>query len=399
MPARRASSFAVVAAVLGKELKEAVRDAHVLGFSIVFPILFYPMLIWGFSQLLLLQSGQLEATPPRVAVVGAPAPAGLIAQIEAAGLTPVAVSAAPVDAALETNGLDAILALSSEGAATVHHTSTSPRSRAARTGLMTALKHTRRAQVAAIAEAAAVPESALAPPSWEVIDTAPPGRTTRHMLGLVLPGVVLAAIWLGAIYPTVEVVVGERERQTLETTRTAPVPPWTIVAGKIGAVLVLVLVAAGGNLGAMALTVVHLLATLDQSVGGGPLPSTGMLVLAFAAVAMSAVLAAATLAVAASPARTFKQGQNFVSLVATLAMAPGMIAVLPAFELDPLTALVPIANTALLLRAAVSGTPPAVLPTFLTFVVCITLSGVLLQLAARSMLSQGPSWLRSRRSS
>ena len=62
-------------AVLDRHLRESLRDPHVLGVSIGFPLLFYPLLVWGMTQLGLFQGGTAEAEPPRVAVVG---PADLV---------------------------------------------------------------------------------------------------------------------------------------------------------------------------------------------------------------------------------------------------------------------------------------------------------------------------------
>ena len=46
-----------VLAVLGKELREAFRDANVLLYSVAFPLILYPLLLWGAVQLMVLQAG------------------------------------------------------------------------------------------------------------------------------------------------------------------------------------------------------------------------------------------------------------------------------------------------------------------------------------------------------
>ena len=43
--------------VLGKELRETLRDRMVLLFSFGFPMVFYPVLMWGTFQLMFLQRG------------------------------------------------------------------------------------------------------------------------------------------------------------------------------------------------------------------------------------------------------------------------------------------------------------------------------------------------------
>src|SRR5215216_3148209 len=59
---------------------------------------------------------------------------------------------------------------------------------------------------------------------------------------------------LGAFYPAIDLAAGEKERGTLETLLTAPVPAREIVAGKFVAVAVIGMITAVANLLSMMLT-------------------------------------------------------------------------------------------------------------------------------------------------
>jgi hypothetical protein len=59
---------------------------------------------------------------------------------------------------------------------------------------------------------------------------------------------------LGAFYPAIDLAAGEKERGTLETLLTAPVPAHEIVAGKFAAVTLIGMAAAAANLVSMLLT-------------------------------------------------------------------------------------------------------------------------------------------------
>ena len=380
-----ASGWVVAWAVWGKELREALRDAHVLGFSIAFPILFFPLLVWGVSQLLLLEGGRMEADPPVVMVAGTGPGLELAGVLRADGVVVVPGAVDDPATVLAAGRVDAVVVVDDDTAVQVHHRSTEARARPTLRALRRATRTLRDSARDRWAESVGVDPRALAPPDVVRTDLAPTGRTAWSLLGRVLPGVALAALWLGAIYPTVEVVVGERERGTLETTRVTAPSGWGVVLGKLLAVLSIVSASALGNLGAMALTIAHLFATLGRPLGMAP-PTAWSLGLGGLAVALSAVVAAAVLVAVASRARTLQQGQNLVALAATVGMAPGMIAALPSMELTTQTAWIPVVNMALLLRAAVSGDPVSAGAVGVAVVWTLALSAVLVRGASRVLV-------------
>ena len=58
----------IVVAIWVKELKESLREFHVLVLGIGFPLLFYPLLLLGMFQLQSLEAGRLAEKPPKVAL-------------------------------------------------------------------------------------------------------------------------------------------------------------------------------------------------------------------------------------------------------------------------------------------------------------------------------------------
>ena len=59
---------------------------------------------------------------------------------------------------------------------------------------------------------------------------------------------------------------------------------------------------------------------------------------------------------ASSTARTFKEGQSLMTPLMLACIAPAMISQMPGIELNHVTALVPLLNVALLIKAVVLGT-------------------------------------------
>jgi len=363
-----ASAWTVAVAVWRRELREARRDAHVLAFSVLFPVLLYPLLVWGVSGLLLHEAGHGDA-PVRVEVRGADGADTLAAALGEAGAEVVAAEAGPVPARLE-DAVDAVVEVHPEQGVTVHVVASEVGGRRARALVRRAV-----AQVTAQAVA-----DWTGPPLPRVkrVAAASPGETSRALMSRVLPGMLLAAVWLGAIYPTVEVVVGERARGTLETTRVTTPHAQAVRVGKAAAVLTFVGVAGLGNLGAMGVTLGQLFAWLGRPLEG-PWPGPGALVLGGLAVVGTALVATSVLVAVAGFARTVLEGQNLVALVATGGLLSGVWTVGP--QVSEQLAWVPVANLAMVLRTVVAGNAVAPQVVVVTGVVTVLTCAVALRVA------------------
>ncbi len=394
MPARRTgpSLPAAAAAVWRRELTESLRDSYVLIFSVGFPLLFYPLLVWGAMQVMMLQDGTLEWSPPRVAVVATGAEAGAVAELESGldeaifedGRLVSATVGEAGPAALDDPeaGVDVVVVATVDAArwtAAVHHLSTRSRSAAGARLVgerLEALRETREAQ---LVDRAGLGADALAVWDWEAEDVAPRGQLVGRMLGLMLPTVLLASMMISGIYPAVEILVAEKERRTIETTLVSAAPRAALVLGKLGALVTLIAVSALGNLGAMVLTLLQVFSASGMDTAGvAPSLAPGPVAAAVALLLVQAVLGAALLALVTLPAKTFKQGQTVASLVGTAGMMPAMVTMMPTIELGWGMALVPVCNTALVVREAVGGTGAAAGPLALAFAVNIGLTVVLL---------------------
>ena len=151
-------------------------------------------------------------------------PAILVQAAEEAGLDVVEVGDAEAVAAGELDLL--VEGTEHEGRLEVElsHVSTRNASLKARDRYEDALEDTELSLAEALAVGVGTTAEALAPPEVEEEDLAPPAEVTAFLLSRAVPAVMLVSLLLGAAYPAVEVVVGERERHTIETTLVAPVP-------------------------------------------------------------------------------------------------------------------------------------------------------------------------------
>jgi sodium transport system permease protein len=216
----------------------------------------------------------------------------------------------------------------------------------------------------ALAGRLGVPPAALEAPELRLDDRSPPRATAARILGGLLPMVLLLGVLVAGVYPSVELVVGDRARGSLETTLSLACPRWVPLAGRAAALIALMWASAAGNLFAVALTVAHFRVALglqaeDDPGLGSLLPavSPGALAVSLAQLALSSALIAAMYVVALTPARTHKQGQSVASLVLTLGLPAVVAAGLPMVPFTPALAAAPLLGGGLLLREALSGQP------------------------------------------
>ncbi len=365
-----------VLAVLGKELREAFRDANVLLYSVAFPLLLYPLLLWGAVQLLVLQQGAVEQQAPRVEVHGSP-------ELMSALLEDPAVPGEGGREALLEGSLDVLVEADVEdGPVTVAFRSTRGRSERARDLVEERLDHQRDLAFEALALDAGMPTDALCPWPIALVDDAGEDRVVLDALARVLPLMALMTLIISIIYPMVEVITGERERGTLETTMVAAVPRWAVVAGKLLCASITGVLAMAGNALAIWATLSSLLAEAEGPLVELSRVATPAVGLALLALVLLAPAVAAWMGLVLLPARSFESGQNRGTLVMTLCLALAVPCMLAGLEPGWAWAWVPVGGTAMGLRGAITG-ELGLGPIALASVVNLALAGLGMLLGGR----------------
>src|SRR5687768_3098419 len=245
--------------VFRKELRETLRDRRTLLMMIVVPVLLYPALLIVSEQLLLFGQRTLAADRSAVAVVG-DAP-GELADILAAsvGLTVVELDGSPTDA-LRDNRITAVALIGSPAGAdgtrevTLLFDAASDRSQRGRAELADALDEWRDTLLAERLSGRGLPPTFAVPLAVSDSSVALPVEMGGYTLGRILPLLLVVITLLGAFYPAIDLAAGEKERGTLETLLTAPVPASAVVTGKFVTVALIAVIAAALNLASMLLT-------------------------------------------------------------------------------------------------------------------------------------------------
>lgn len=189
-------------------------------------------------------------------------------------------------------------------------------------------------------------------------DLLSPQQAVREQASRVVPALLLFTMLTGGLYTALDLVTGEKERGTIETTLTTAASRQAIVIAKYLCVFLF--------------SVVGVLCSVASGyatarwVSGIEIPFStvllGTLLMLPACGIVSAVLVAA-----AAWVPDFKAGQVFTMPLLLVPLVLGGVAAVPGVALTPATALFPIANLALSLRELVAGRAPIV-PLIITFV-------------------------------
>lgn len=349
-----------------KELLEVVRDRRTLFLMVVLPLLVYPLLFLATSQVAIHQMEKIEAEVARVGVSPA-LMASLAPRVEKKDnieLVPVATEhARQLLAEGQLAGLvyvpdDFEAQLARDGTITVEvlFDATSETSRRVENQLGEILSRWSKELVAGRLARLSLPETFAKPLKLEAINVAPPQKVGGHVLGQIVPLLIVMMVVLGAFYPAIEVTAGEKERGTLQTLLTAPVTPLEIIFGKYVSVCVVAAIAGAANIASIGLLLVMIklmpgAENLPLDVGLTPV---GLLLVGFVALLVGLMFSAVMMTVAVL-AKTFKEAQAYTTPVYLLSVAPVMFAQLPGMKLEGLLTVIPGLNQALLMREILEG--------------------------------------------
>ena len=346
--------------VFTKELRETVRDRRTLLMMVVVPVLLYPVLMVVSEQILLFGQRRLESAAAPVAILG-DAPRELLMLLDSATQVQRVDLSRPAEEALRAGGVTAVAVLGPEveGEATRNvdllYDATSDQSLRGRRELSRVLDDWRDTLLARRLEVRGLPGSFAVPVAVADSSVARPEEVGGYTLGRILPLLLVVITLLGAFYPAIDLAAGEKERGTLETLLTAPVPPGAVVAGKFVTVALIGIVAAALNLGSMLLTfqtgVLQVASQLGLDVS---LPWTSVAVIFLTLIPLAVLFGALFLGLAVG-ASSFKEAQNALTPVYMVVLIPAMLPIFPGIEFTPLMAIVPVAGVSFFFRDLMGG--------------------------------------------
>lgn len=211
-------------------------------------------------------------------------------------------------------------------------------------------------------------------------------ESTGSIFGYIIPFMLITSILMGAIYPAIDVTAGERERGTLETMMTLPVKSSEMMFSKFMAVSTVAVMSALLNLLSMFLVGIYLYDSMqlaNTAFGDMNLwqftPSVAGLLICMPIFAMFASAVCLSVCIFA---KSFKEANNYSTPVLLVFMFASMAGMLPNVTLTTKTALIPIVNVALFIKAVFE------LQFDWTNIILVLLSNVVYSIAAVMLMSK-----------
>jgi sodium transport system permease protein len=176
-------------------------------------------------------------------------------------------------------------------------------------------------------------------------------------IGGFLPYIFILFTFLGCMYPSIDLITGEKEKGTMETLLTSSANRFQILLGKTAAIAILGLAAGIMTILGMAIGLklfadipTEILNTITSII------SPKFIIMLFAMLIPLAVFFAGLLSSLVIKAKSFKEAQSLVTPVNFIVIIPAVLATLPGIELNWQTAFVPVLNIALATKEIIAGT-------------------------------------------
>jgi sodium transport system permease protein len=354
--------------VYRKELRDLLRDRRTLVSMIVMPVIVMPLLMTGLVLAAVKLGGKMRQEIPRVMVLGgedSPATLAALRALNAFDFVPPSrdftnlIAEKKLSAALGIPArFDAAVQAGEPAAVTIYTYEGELKSSIAAQSLDQFFQ-TRRERI--IGERLAerhLPDTLLAPFAIRKINVASPKQVSGNLIGMILPYLVIVMCMTGAIYPSIDLTAGEKERGTMETLLCSPVARTHLVLGKGLVVLTVSLATACLSLFSNGAAVMALKQLAGSSAKGSPLPLTldpsSLLAVLVMMLPLAIFFSGAMLAVGLY-SRSAKEANSYLQPLIICTVMPAAVAALPGVQLNYALALVPVLNVSLAGREIMSG--------------------------------------------
>ena len=181
-------------------------------------------------------------------------------------------------------------------------------------------------------------------------------ETIGKALGGLVPYMLVIFIFLGAMYPAIDLGAGEKERGSLETLLSSPATKFEITVGKLLVVsltgLVSCLISVVGITAPM-----YFIDNIPDQIKSTVLEiiSPFMIISVIFLMIPIAIFFASMLLSISFYARSFKEAQSLMGPLNIIIIVPLMLTLGPGIEIDHITALIPLINVGLLTKEILAG--------------------------------------------
>ena len=181
-------------------------------------------------------------------------------------------------------------------------------------------------------------------------------ETIGKAVGGLIPYMLVIFIFLGAMYPAIDLGAGEKERGSLETLLSSPATKFEITVGKLMVVSLAGMVS--GLISVVGISApIYLLGNIPDQIKSTVLEIISPFIIVSVIILMIpiAIFFASMLLSISFYARSFKEAQSLMGPLNIVIIVPLMLTLGPGIEIDNITALIPLINVGLLTKEILAG--------------------------------------------
>ena len=359
--------MSIIVSIFKKELIDVLRDRRTLMFMVVIPILITPLLVIGSIKFQEYQNKKSEEKILKIAYINE-SEDSLTKELLSDQKGVKIIEGVPIDSIesyIKSDSLQGGLYLgkgflkkiktNSSGDVKIYYKSSDLMSKSKKR-MQAALDIYKQKIIAERLKQLNVDGQILEPITITNIDMATAKETLGKAIGGFIPYVLVMFIFLGAMYPAIDLGAGEKERGSLETLLSSPATKFEITMGKLlvvsltGIVSGLVSVLGiSSSLFFIDKIPVQIQETILELINPFMIFSIIILMIPIAIFFASMLLSISFYA------RSFKEAQSLMGPLNMVIIVPLFLSLGPGMEMDHATALMPLINVGLLTKEILAG--------------------------------------------
>ncbi|MGE0487818.1 MAG: ABC transporter permease [Vulcanimicrobiota bacterium] len=344
------------------ELKSAFRESNIVLYSLLVPMLLYPLMVWLMMSAISFVDGQQQESVSKLMLHGLPAEhEKLRGLLESDAHIRLVDDGNPVEA-LRAGRLDLLVDIipnhGSPGfVVKLVFDDSKDLSKVARRRFSKVLTTYHTLYLERQVRELGLELRALQPFWIEADNRSSSQEVGQYLLGIFLPFTLIVILSIGGLYPAIDSTAGERERNTWETSMTIATPRINLLLAKYFYVSTMASLAGLLNLAAMIVSMRSIIAPLARELADSLsfTISWDSVIVIFIGSVLMAMMIGSGMMLLASFARTFREGQAMVTPIFMLTLLPVSIISDSSVEFTPGLALVPVLNIGMMWREAIHG--------------------------------------------
>jgi len=357
----------IIISIFIKELIDVLRDRRTLMFMVVIPVLITPLLVVGSIKFQEYQNKKSEEKLLKIALINETDDLiikGLLSEQKGVEIIED-INLDSLEAGIKTDSIQGGMHIEKDfldnissnnaGQINIYYKSSDLMSRSKKR-MKTALENYKKIVVTERLNNFKIDEKLLEPLNIVDVDMSTAKETIGKAVGGFIPYILVMFIFLGAMYPAIDLGAGEKERGSLETLLSSPATKFEITMGKLLVVSLTGLVS--GLVSVLGISSsLFFIDNIPEQIQSTIMELISPFMIFSVVILMIpiAIFFASMLLSISFYARSFKEAQSLMAPLNMVIIVPLFLSLGPGMEIDHATALMPLINVGLLMKEILAG--------------------------------------------